>query len=101
MLKDERRYLSSTRGHVQGNYAESREAHEDESIGLDPVENFLGCPELVPVVARLIRVCALLFRFAQVKEVVEVEFMIELLEWSNPAASIVPPAQKDSQASFG
>jgi hypothetical protein len=91
MLKDERRNFSPTGGHVQSNWAESGKAHEDQSVGLDLVEDFLGCAEFVPVVAWLIRVRALLLLSAQVKEVVEVELTVELLEWSNPSAPMVPP----------
>jgi hypothetical protein len=91
MLEDERRNLPPAGDHVQRDRAESRKAHKDQSVGLDLVEDFLGCAELVPVVAWLIRVRALLFFFAQVKEVVEVELTVELLEWSNPSAPMVPP----------
>ena len=101
MLEDERRNLPPTGDHVQRNGAESQEAHEDQSVGLDPVENLLGRAELVPIVARLIRMRALLLFFAQVKEVVEVELTIELLEWSNPSAPMLPPAQKDSHTCGG
>ena len=91
MLNDERRNFSPTGGHVQSNRAKSRQAHEDQSVGPDLVEDFLGSAEFVPVVAWLLRVRALLLHFAQVKQVVEVELTIELLEWGNPSASIVPP----------
>jgi hypothetical protein len=30
------------------------------------------------------------------KEIMEIELIVELLEWSNPSMSIVPPTQKDS-----
>ena len=92
MLNDERRNFSPTGGHVQSNRAKSRQAHEDQSVGPDLVEDFLGSAEFVPVMAWLLCVRALLLLFAQVKQVVEVELTIELLEWSNPSASIVPPA---------
>lgn len=96
MLKDERWNLSPTGSHVQRNWAKPGEAHEHDSVGSNLVEKLLGCAELVPVMAWLVCVRGLLLFIAEMKDVVEVELTIELLEWSNPSAPVVPPAQKDS-----
>ena len=101
MLKDEGWNGSSPSSHVQSDRAEPREAHEDQSVRFDTVEDVLSRAEIIPVVPRSSCVRALFLLFAEAEEVVEIELTVELLEGSNPSLSLVTPAQKDSWAING